>query len=996
MIVDANKPFRLVFSLNTDTELGAVIEPYVVQLNENQTLSLTYQKIYANTLGAFEKVMDREDKAIIKLTSEYTPDIITKKFSKKKDLRPQEFIAKHLDDKLLKDVVRPYIEEKIIRCLELLNEKQLWLRSKAGNPAHQPIEIADTEVSTHFHFHKNEEGTKYYPSFRFGDEKLSFVNKEVTLLTNHPCRLLLNNKIYSFEKKLEGKKLTPFFTKWNIQIPRASESTYFKRFVSQLVENHTVIADGFKIYNYNSPPSALLKFEIAWNNEAQLQLLFDYKKEKVSAADAKEVIVKLEKNGEQYIYYKTTRNLEAENVLKTQLKTLGLQKIDGAVYKPSQLIQEGVDCSASKMINWLSENRENLEQAGIYLLQDNSIRNYFIGKVDLDFRIEEKNDWFDVYAQVQFGEFKIPFIKLKKYILNGKSEFELPDGRIAIIPEAWFSKYKDLLLLSSENEVDEKLRMKKHHFGLVYSIFQPEESEAKAKEAQKSLFNYLSGTPEDCPENFENILRPYQKEGFHWMKFLNKNNFGGILADDMGLGKTIQTLTLLSAEKIRLSREEPVYSAPAAGQLSLFNAEEAKPVNNIRIRQNKPSIIIMPTSLIHNWEFEVKKFAPNLKLLNYTGLQRQDKIKYFLQSDVILTTYGTIRNDIDILKNYEFNYIILDESQVIKNPLANISKAVKTLRSKFRLSLSGTPIENSLLDLWSQMSFLNPGMLGSYQVFKDEFVYPIEKKNDEERKEKLKAIIQPFILRRTKEEVAKDLPELTEKIYFSEMSSEQQKVYEETRNFYRHKILENIEKHGEGKSQFFILKGLMQLRLIANHPKMHNTNFEGESGKFNDILETLDGILSENHKVLVFSQFVRHLELIKAHLTNQKIPHAILTGSTTKRQQVINDFKKDEEKRVFLISLKAGGVGLNLTEADYVLMCDPWWNPAAELQAINRAHRIGQDKRVFAYKFISKNTVEEKILQLQERKLRLSSDLIETNKGFEKIISKDDIEVLFS
>jgi SNF2 family DNA or RNA helicase len=403
----------------------------------------------------------------------------------------------------------------------------------------------------------------------------------------------------------------------------------------------------------------------------------------------------------------------------------------------------------------------------------------------------------------------------------------------------------------------------------------------------------------------------------------------------------------------------------------------------------------MPTSLIHNWQYEIRKWAPEMKTLVYTGIDREDKLKFIMGADIVLTTYGTMRNDIEILSKFKFHYIILDEGQAIKNPSAKVTRAVKQLKGQFRLSLTGTPIENSLIDLWSQMTFLNPGLLGSYQYFRDEFAIPIEKRNDDSRRLKLQKLVQPFILRRTKEQVAKDLPELSEKVFFCEMTPEQHSEYDRVRAFYRKQILENMENWGEQKSQFYILRGLMQLRLIANHPRMADEQYEGHSGKFTDIINTLESIIEEQHRILIFSSFVRHLNVIEEYLIEKNIGYSKLTGQTRLREQVITEFRSDEGRNVFLISLKAGGVGLNLTEADYVFLLDPWWNPAAEQQAISRAHRIGQNKKVIAYRFISKNTVEEKILMLQEKKLMLSADFIRPGTpdlGFDK----EDIKMLFS
>jgi SNF2 family DNA or RNA helicase len=338
----------------------------------------------------------------------------------------------------------------------------------------------------------------------------------------------------------------------------------------------------------------------------------------------------------------------------------------------------------------------------------------------------------------------------------------------------------------------------------------------------------------------------------------------------------------------------------------------------------------------------------------------------------------------------------LDESQVIKNPTSNIAKAVMQLRSRYRITLTGTPLENTTLDLWSQMTFLNPGLLGGQTFFKNEYQIPIEKKQDELKTKKLNAIIKPFILRRLKSQVATELPEKVENIHYADMAPEQEEKYEEAKSYYRHKILDLIDKEGIGNSRMTILEGLTKLRQISNHPRMVDPSYLSTSGKLEDIIHKLENAIAEGHKLLVFSQFVKHLEIVKENLVAKKIRFSYLDGSTNDRQDQVEKFNKDPELKVFLISIKAGGLGLNLTEADYVFILDPWWNPAVEAQAIDRAHRIGQRRKVFTYKFITRNTVEEKILLLQKKKLKLSEGLISNEESIVKSISRSDIEELLS
>ena len=345
----------------------------------------------------------------------------------------------------------------------------------------------------------------------------------------------------------------------------------------------------------------------------------------------------------------------------------------------------------------------------------------------------------------------------------------------------------------------------------------------------------------------------------------------------------------------------------------------------------------------------------------------------------------------DLLKTFRFNYLILDESQAIKNPASGIAKAVMKLHAAHRLILTGTPLENSTLDLWSQMTFVNPGLLGTQSFFKKEYLIPIEKKNDADKKQRLYDHIKPFILRRHKSQVATDLPEKVESIQYGEMSAEQEAKYEEAKSYYRNLILEQMDSEGFSRSQMAVLQGLSKLRQLANHPQLVDEGYEGDSGKFQDIVHKLETAISEDHKILIFSQFVKHLTLLRQHLDKRKIRYAYLDGATKNRQYEVENFQTDPTLKLFLISLKAGGVGLNLTAADYVFILDPWWNPAIEAQAIDRAHRIGQEQTVFTYKFITKNTVEEKILALQRSKRQLADDLISSEEGFLKSLSREDV-----
>jgi non-specific serine/threonine protein kinase len=516
----------------------------------------------------------------------------------------------------------------------------------------------------------------------------------------------------------------------------------------------------------------------------------------------------------------------------------------------------------------------------------------------------------------------------------------------------------------------EQLRLSRYHMGVIDELYEnmnEEEISFALDEKFEKLKNFKSIPQTKPPKNLEPILRPYQVSGYQWLNYLNEVGWGGILADDMGLGKTVQALSML---------------------------EHYKKTNG-----SMTAIVICPTTLIYNWKNEVMKFTPDLSYIIHHGNTRERSATELQKHNIIITTYGTLRSDIQMLIKILFDYVVLDESQAIKNPSSKVTKAATLLTAKNRLCMSGTPLQNNTFDIFAQMNFLNPGLLGSMEFFRNEFATPIDKFGEPEQKEHLKKLLYPFILRRTKEQVAKDLPEKTETILFCEMDGPQRKVYEAYRNVYRDKILGTIDEQGIEKSQLTILQGLMKLRQICDSPAILNEpeKHENHSIKLDELTREIEENIGE-HKALIFSQFLGMLGLIKEKLIKENIQFEYFDGSTSApdREKAIQNFQENDDCRVFLISLKAGGVGLNLTAADYVYIVDPWWNPAVEQQAIDRTHRIGQTKNIFAYRMICVDTIEDKILQLQERKKALAKELIADDTGFVKSLTKADVEYLFS
>ena len=622
--------------------------------------------------------------------------------------------------------------------------------------------------------------------------------------------------------------------------------------------------------------------------------------------------------------------------------------------------------------NWFFRFTDEMKEWKVELFGFDGLKNLRINthKPQTKVQVSSGIDWFDAAVEVAFGDQTVTIAEVKKALAQKLNYVKLNDGTLGLLPEEWLQKYA--LLIKMGETKGNKLRLKKYHFSALDELLAEVDEEAlhdELEERKERLADIISNdfsslTP---PPQLTAELRPYQQAGYQWLAFLNEAGWGGILADDMGLGKTVQTLAFLQHYK--------------------NENEDAR------------FLVVCPTTLMYNWENEIKKFTPQLKHFIHHGPKRSASARAFAPYDVIITTYGTMRSDIKMFNNYFVDYVILDESQAIKNPQSQVAKASLLLNCKHRLALSGTPVQNNTFDLYAQMNFLNPGMLGSREFFMNEFATPIDKFQEAEVKQQLRKLIYPFLLRRTKEQVAKDLPAKTETILFCEMGKDQRKIYDAYRNVYKDQILGMIDERGIERSQMHILQGLTRLRQICDSPAIikDEERFGNYSIKLDEIVREINENVG-NHKALIFSQFLGMLALIREKLEELNIPYAYFDGSTSTndREKAIQLFQNDERCRVFLISLKAGGIGLNLTAADYVYIVDPWWNPAVEQQAIDRTHRIGQTKNIFAYRLICKNTIEEKMLILQERKRALASELVADDSAFMKRLTRDDIAFLLS
>lgn len=558
------------------------------------------------------------------------------------------------------------------------------------------------------------------------------------------------------------------------------------------------------------------------------------------------------------------------------------------------------------------------------------------------------------------GEIELEIEGEKFSILDVLSSYKkdsyimLSDGTSALINKKYIEKLERLF---KDND-KKKVKLSFFDLPLVEELIEDKifsEEMNRTRDFFKGINNIKDYNID--PPKVKAKLREYQEYGYKWLSYLIDNNLGGCLADDMGLGKTLQAISVLT---------------------------------RLHEKKGTKSLVIMPKSLIYNWESEIKKFSPKLKVgIYYGNFRNRDIIK---KSGVILTTYGTIRNDIEIIRDYDFDVVILDESQNIKNVNAQTTKAIMLLNAKHRIALSGTPIENNLSELYSLFRFLNPSMFGTMEEFNNFYAIPIQKENDQEAIEELKKKVYPFILRRIKKEVLKDLPDKIEKTMYIEMNPEQKKLYEERRNYYYNMVHSQIKENGIGKTQFFILQALNELRQITSCPEAKSVGVTSSKREvlINNILDAVEN----GHKVLVFTNYINSIKNICEDLDKYGVKYLSMSGSTKDRQLLVDKFQKDSKYKVFVMTLKTGGVGLNLTAADTIFIYDPWWNKTVENQAIDRAYRLGQDRTVFSYKLILKDTIEEKILQLQESKIKLLDNLISEDSSTLKTLSEKDIEFI--
>ena len=860
-----------------------------------------------------------------------------------------------------KSLIAEYVLPKLKKIVEEESNNPFVFQLKKGKKFItqnlSDIELASSFISPVFKVAAVKGGFELMCSIKMGSKMVPFEKNEC----DSNLVFLYDDVLYTWQKTEDIVHAEMFLQKGSITLDKENWKKALQEIVLPLSQDYQVDFDK-SIVNEVKSSTPEIKIQLLERGDYLIfQPVFNYSGFDTKPTSEKTTITL--PDGDKILIIH--RNVEVEETFMQELENLHSlfqrqNESNGLVLKGTEVLRN----------NWFFLFIDEMKQKKIPVFGFEALRNFKFNtaKPNTHIHVSSGMDWFDAKIEIEFGQQRVGVADIQKALANKQSFVQLGDGTLGILPEEWIKRYS--LLFKVGDGKNDKIRLSKYHMSVIDELYENrDESEISfALDEKFEKLKAFKNIPETAvPTTLQAVLRPYQIAGYQWLNYLNEVGWGGILADDMGLGKTVQALTMLE------------YYKQSNGSLK--------------------ALVVCPTTLIYNWQNEVKKFTPALTYHVHHGNMRIRNQEELVKHNIIITTYGTLRSDIAIFLPVAFDYIVLDESQAIKNPSSKVTKATSLLSAKNRLCMSGTPLQNNTFDIFAQMNFLNPGLLGSMDFFRNEFATPIDKFGEPEQKEHLRKLLYPFILRRTKEQVAKDLPEKTETILFCEMEPEQRIIYESYRNLYRDKILGAIDEHGIDKSQLTILQGLMKLRQICDSPAILNE--EEKHANHSIKLDELAREISENigqHKALIFSQFLGMLSLIREKLTVLKIPFEYFDGSTSaiERERAIQNFQNNDECRVFLISLKAGGVGLNLTAADYVYIVDPWWNPAVEQQAIDRTHRIGQTKNIFAYRMICVDTIEDKILQLQERKKTLAKELISDEGTFVKTLTKSDVEYLFS
>ncbi len=969
--------FQIVFNLYPYQNSILLPSANVVQKSKDGQLSHLVQRATTATVGAYALVPTEVELRLLDIIDLLSPKALEAKYKAPK-AKTWPTLAQLLADAATKLTVEKFIYSKLDLLFSEITQHQLPLTLDAERKTLAKdvlLHCSESDLVPHLFFKKTPEtGIEYRLKLGTETEHWNICEHDVSPLTNtDPAWILDGHTLYRVPG-INGNMVKPFRQKEAVIIPPDKARTYFRQFITKSVRRSRVEAEGFRVQRAEHLQSTRLEpTENVLEKRWLLKPVFEYDGAEFVFGDRRDRSTALDvppdEVGEITVHL-ICRDAVTERERTDLLSSMGLSQSD-------HLFATDTENRLDGLLRWLAQHRIELEGAGFTLVAPQiEGKTISLTTGELNLRSEAAGDWFDVQGLVQVGTHTFPFQRLIPHLRRHDPYFPLPDGSFFLIPEEWFARYFDLA--TSIQEQGDTLRLPK----ALYTLLQGAEVETAAAEWPIVEPEQIDYQPS---ENLKATLRPYQLAGVKWLIGHCQHGLGACLADDMGLGKTLQTIATLLWAKENLAATDPHEAAAASGQLDIFSAHRTalRPLN---------ALVILPASLVFNWQRELAHFAPSLFVYAHVGPNRQKHLSTLSTHDVVLTTYHTARQDLSLMEKVGWKFIVLDESQQIKNRESDISKVVRGLRGQHKISLSGTPIENSLADLWTQMEFINPATLGGYPAFREQFQTPIERQNDERAKARLFNRVQPFFLRRTKEEVAPELPPLSSQVFYCEMAEAQRKRYEGVKSAVRNEILALFD---DPKTRFQALQALLRLRQLACHPVLADAEYSGGSGKTDDVLAQWDLVRRAGHKVLFFSAFEQHLQIFKRAFEDKKAPFSWLTGETPmpERARAVEHFQTDSTVQTFLMTLGAGGVGLNLTAADYVFILDPWWNPAKEDQAVARAHRIGQARPVTALRFIARDTVEEKIILLQESKRQLGRDLFAAGAEFPSW-DREDLEMV--
>lgn len=854
---------------------------------------------------------------LITLCEAVTPESIYNMAGRNTFRTQKKFFAEA--DASIRNYVDRIVARKVVEAVTLAAANAIPIFFKPGPKelldANRQLHYVDEPVALHTFYRKTGDGIDYRLTVGHGIVPSSH---RTAVISNEPSLFCIDDKIMHFDASLNGNLLLPFIKKEWIKIPQRVEMEYFRKMIFKIASKIDIDSEGFDVRELHPAGKARLFMEMVVTGDYHLRLSFVYDGKNFEAGSKKEKSVTLLDGGDSVSFVCIHRNREWEEAIA--------HRLTDDMHMPKNAPLQGI-------LDWAKHYKPALDAMGIEFEQLTS-KKYYIGDVRVEHDDTVVGDWFQLHIVVHFDDgLSVPLTSMRQAILNGDSLYLLPNGKSFVIPDEWKARYSPLMLFGLKKDAD-TISVHRSQQQLLMPLSIGDEA--------KAAWRADDTADDSLPTGLAATLRPYQEVGYRWMLGHLRAGNGCCLSDDMGLGKTVQTIAVILK-----------YRAEAGAAA-------------------RPVLVVAPASVVHNWRNELHRFAPHQRVIVYTGttVHRQLLLTYADGAAVLVTTYATLRNDISMIGQKEWGIVVYDESQVFKNSDSMTYDAVASIRCRHRIALSGTPMENNLRELWTLMSVLNPALLGDESDFRSNFIHPINANLAGKNTAVLRDLVAPYFLRRTKAAVLDSLPECQDETVYCDMTPAQTSLYVAEQSRMRNLLLE----HDAHSNTINALSTIMKLRQIACAPALVGS--EAPSGKMAEIMERLTDLRGTSHKVLIFSEFKQLLNIVAKAMDDRGWSYAMLTGETRDREGVIDHFQNDASCQFFLITLKAGGVGLNLTEADYVFLLDPWWNHAVEEQAISRAHRQGQRRAVFVYKFISVGTLEEQILKVQDHKQSLANAVI--------------------